>query len=213
MNFRFAKRSDYKILSQIHFECGKVQKGGFMHKLGKGFLNQYYKVYLDEKKSIILLAEDYDGNALGFSSGTTDASEHLENLRKNRIRFAFACLPALMKNPFLIRDILMRERYISSGEGSISFGVKSGPRGEYWAWRPDSKEIAGSGVLRQMWIDILARLGCKSFCYELDSMNTDIEKYKKIFNCRVVEELDLPDGRKRVIVEQSLKAGKAGSKF
>jgi hypothetical protein len=202
--YRLAKQSDYRTLAKIHMECGKVQVGSFMHKLGLLFLQTYYKVYLKERKSVILIAEDEKGIALGFNSGTLDASEHLENMKKHKLLFALSIIPGLLKNPGVIRDVLLRNKYVSSQENSVSFGVKTGARGEYWAWRPGVKDPAASVMLRQAWINILFDLGCRSFKYELDSSNTDIEKYQKIFKCVIIEEIVLPDGRKRVIVEQSM---------
>jgi len=55
----------------------KAQIDGFMHKLGKTFLRTYYKVLLEEKNSIILIAIDHNGYGVGFHSGTMKAEEHL----------------------------------------------------------------------------------------------------------------------------------------
>ena len=79
--YRTAKLSDASVLSQIHYDCCKKQPGGFMFQFGKPAIFNYYKLLLQEKHSLILIAEDEEGNVVGFVSGTTNAAEHLKNLK------------------------------------------------------------------------------------------------------------------------------------
>lgn len=204
MILRIAKKSDYKTLADVHLECGKAQTNGFMHKLGKTFLQTYYKVLLNEKNAVILIAEDEEGNCCGFHSGTMKAEEHLMNMQKNKIKFALALIPGIIRRPKLIPEILLRNSYISSTKDSIPFGIRNGPRAEYWAWRPSMEQPTNAVVLRMRWSNLMYELGCKSFKLEVDLSNTNIEKYARAFSCTIVEELTLPDGRKRIIMQQDL---------
>jgi hypothetical protein len=202
MIFRIAKKGDYKVLADIHLECGKTQTDGFMHKLGRRFLEVYYKILLNEKNSIIVIAEDECHYGVGFHSGTTKAEEHLFNLRKSKIRLLFPLILTILYKPKMLKEILFRNRYVSSESNNIAYGVNVGPRAEYWAWRPSCKNPAGSMMLRKVWSNIIFSLGCRSFKLEVDLSNTDVEKYCKAFGCEVLEEKILPDGRKRAVLEQ-----------
>jgi hypothetical protein len=202
MKLRVAKPSDAAVLARIHIECGKIQVGSFMHRLGPWFLKTYYKLFLGEKGCVILIAEDSDGTPLGFSSGSLNAREHIENLRRNRMRLAFSMIPALMARPRLLKDVLQRERFVSSAGESASMVVTDGARGEYWAWRPNSKQPAAAVILRRAWCNVLFELGCRSFQYELDSLNSDVEKFQQTFGCTIVRKITLPDGRSRVVMQE-----------
>lgn len=201
MKLRIAKSSDYKTLAEIHLECGKMQVGGFMHKLGLSFLKTYYKILLNEKNSIVVIAENEKGYGLGFHSGTMKAEEHFESLRKNKIKLGLSLIPSMIKDPRIIKSILLRNKFINNSKEE-SYGVTLGPRAEYWAWRPGSTNPAASMILRQTWTKTIFALGVKSFKLEVDLANTDVEKYCKAFSCSVIHEVNLPDGRKRAILEQ-----------
>ena len=201
MNIRFAKQSDYKILARIHLECGKNQPDGFMHQLGIIFLKTYYSILLNERKSVIVLAEDKNGFVHGFSSGTLAAEEHLLVLKKNRIKLLISSIPALLLSPKLIFKLLARDRYVNGSENSIKFGVTMGSRCEYWAWRPEHKNLSMSIHLFNTWRKIIFDLGSNSIKGEVDLKNKYIFKMHKILGANVVGQLNLPDGRERVIIE------------
>lgn len=204
MIIRLAKQTDIKVLADIHLECGKVQTNGFMHTLGVLFLRTYYYLLLKEKHSVLLIAENEKGYGLGFHSGTTKAEEHLLNLKKNKLILAISLIPTILFKPLIIKEIKLRNKYVSSTTNKNSYGVKNGPRAEYWAWRPSNVNSSGAIVLRTAWSNVMYDLGCKSFKLEVDLSNTDIRKYSKAFSCTVLEEKTLPDGRKRVIMEQKI---------
>lgn len=204
MIFRIAKQSDYKILADIHMECGKAQIDGFMHKLGKSFLKTYYKILLNEKNAIVLIAEDENEYCVGFHSGTTKAEEHLLNLKRHKFILALSLLTVIIRKPKIISDILKRNRHLSSENKKNSFGVKSGPRAEYWAWRPSYNKTNESISLQQTWCNILFELGYDHFKLEVDISNKNVFNYYKILGCKIIEEINLQDHRKRVIIQYSL---------
>jgi hypothetical protein len=201
MKFRIAKRSDIASLAKIHMECGKFQPDGFMHNLGFCFLKTYYRLLIEEKNSIILLAEDDDGFIHGFNSGTLTAEEHLDTMKRNRIKIAFSLIPAFIKSPNILRNLVIRNNYIKSGGHSGRFGITKGPRVEYWAWRPNSKNPETAITLLESWLMIVFELGFNSAKGEVDIVNKNILKIHLLLGAKVIEELELPDGRKRVIIE------------
>ena len=205
MKFRIAKISDAKEIAEIHMICANHQKDGFMHKLGISFLIQYYKIFINEKNSIIVVAENEE-LICGFHSGTVVEEEHQRIIRTNKIRLGLTVLPKLLINPKMTIDVYRRYKSLSALKSQ--YRVSHGPRGEYWAWLPSMKNPAASMMLRKIWANVMRDLGCKSFKFEVDLLNSDVDKYAKAFSCDVLEVNSLPDGRKRAIMEQVFKIKK-----
>jgi len=201
---RIAKKSDHKVLADIHMECGKAQIDAFMHKLGKNFLQTYYRILLEEKNSIVLIALDHNGYGVGFHSGTMKAEEHLQNMKRHKFVFGLSLLPVFIKNPKIIKEVLLRNGYLSSKSNSSSFGVNRGPRGEYWAWRPSAKDPENSLRLHKIWYNIIKEFGILSVKSEVDLSNKRVVKSIKLMGGIFLDEVTLPDGRKRAIVEYKL---------
>ena len=205
MKLRIAKKSDNKILADIHMECGKIQPDGFMHQLGLTFLRNYYDILINERRSIILLAEDENGFIHGFCSGTIAAEEHFEELKKHKLKLAFSLILAVLKSPKLLKKIIARNKYINTSVKSVKFGVTEGSRCEYWAWRPEKKNLTMSMHLFNVWRNTVFELGSESIKGEVDISNKYILKIHKILGAKIIEELKLPDGRNRVIIEYTKK--------
>lgn len=200
MIIRFAKTNDINSLAELHLKCGKKQPGGFMFRLGLPFLKIYYKLLINEKKSIILIADDDEGHLLGFTSGTMAAEDHLENLKKNRFRIGISILPAIIKSPKILTNILDRNKFVLLKDGSIQFGVVSGARIEYWAWRNTDKTNM-SIPLFKTWIKVVFDLGVNSIKAEVDIDSKNLLTIHKFLGAKVIDSLHLKDGRKRVIIE------------
>lgn len=200
MIYRFAKSYDANSLAQLHLECGKRQPGGFMFKLGLPFLKLYYKLLVNEKTSVVLIATDEEGNLLGFCSGTIAAEEHLNNLKRNPLKIGLSILPAIIKSPKILTNILDRKNYISFKDGSIKFGVVNGPRIEYWAWRKNESTNMSIPLLKT-WLKIVFDLGVNSVKAEVDTINENLLTVHKFLGAKMIEHLSLKDGRDRVIIE------------
>lgn len=204
MILRLAKSIDINSLAKLHLECGKQQPGGFLFKLGLSFLKIYYKLLVNEKNCVIVIAEDTDGSLLGFCAGTMAAEAHLNNLKKNRFRIGIAILPAIIKSPKILTNILDREKFVFLKDGSIQFGVKCGPRIEYWAWRQNHRSNMSIPLLKT-WLKVVFDLGVSSVKAEVDIDSKNLLTVHKFLGAKVVEQLELKDGRKRVIIEYSNK--------
>lgn len=208
LKFRLAKKTDADSLAIIHLICGKIQPDGFMHQLGLSFLNTYYRILLDEKNSVIVVAEDENGLLHGFCSGSLAAEEHHVELKRNRLKLAFSLIPAILKSPKILKKILARNRFIETSGQSTSFGTSHGTRSEYWAWRPESKNLIMSILLYKTWLNIVFELGSTSIKGEVDSLNKYVLKMHKILGASIIDELNLSDGRKRIIIEYTKKVTK-----
>ena len=201
MIFRIAKKSDCTILAKIHFECAKNQIDGFMHRLGIPFLIQYYKIFVEEKHSLIILAED-NGRVLGFHSGTLLAEEHQAAVAGNKLKLGVASIISVIMDPKLLEEIL--ERYKSLKSSEDDFRVKNGPRGEYWAWLPKYKDAVNSLKLHKIWHSILKDLGATFVRSEVDLSNKRVVQSIKLMGGIFINEITLADGRRRAIVEYKL---------
>lgn len=200
MVLRFAKINDVSSLAKLHLECSASQPSGFMFKLGLPFLKAYYKLLIKEKGSVIIIADDEDGNLLGFASGTMDAEAHLKNLKNNFLKIGFSIIPAIIKSPKILSNILDHEKYVFLKNGYIQYGVMSGPRSEYWAWRHNEKSNMSIPLLKK-WLNVMFILGASSVKAEVDIDHKNLLIIYKFLGAKVVEHLKLKDGRERVVIE------------
>lgn len=203
--YRIAKLSDAKSLAKVHLICAKYQKGGFFHKLGIIFLINYYKIILSNKHSIVLLAEDQNQKCLGFHSGTLKMEEHLIQLKKKRFTLGLAVIPQLFINPRLIYEVIKRYLSISNLNSKHEFGVKFGARGEYWCWLPNDSNSIEAINLFNKWFNILKELDITNVFIEVDTINKRIFSFHKKNGAEIIRDIDLLDGRKRLIMVYKLK--------
>jgi len=206
MTIRTAKSRDAKDLARLHIECSKAQPGGFMHRLGLGFLVEYYRVSMKEKFCLIIVAEDEDGKIVGLHSGTLRAEEHAEMLRRSKWRLGMASLPRVLRNPKLIFDSMARANSGSADTEKDGYVVKTGPRGEYWGWSPSSSNPGGALALHRAWHEMMKAMGATLVRSEIDTCNSRILKFAKTMGARVVKEMQTPEGEKRLILEYDLAA-------
>ena len=205
ISYRIAKRSDAKSLAQVHLICAKNQKGGFFHNLGFYFTYKYYKILLSNKNSVIVIAEDQNHNCLGFHSGTLKMEEQLIQLKKNKLILAISLVPKFIIKPKLFYDVIKRYISISTIDSKKNdFGVKKGARGEYWCWLQSNSDPLEALKLLDKWFNIMKELGVNSVCIEADTINERILKFHIKKGARVINELSLADGRKRVILKYNL---------
>lgn len=204
MKIRFAKVSDADEVADVHFRCSQNQEMGFMFKLGKGFFRQYYRVLLNERNSIVLVAEDNNHRIIGLSTGSLQTEEHLVALKKHKLRFLFVTLLQIMRHPNLIYQIIIRQKNISNGQGNNGFIAMSGARLEYWGWLPDHKESMGAVELLRCWLAVVRQLGAVRVNHEIDVGNTKSEQIHKLLGSKVVGSFFTTDGRERLMMEYDL---------
>lgn len=204
MRFRLAKKSDSKALALLHVECSQYQEGGFMHNFGIFFLIRYYKITTTNRHSIILVAEDNNGKILGFHSGTLSTEEHLSQLKKNKFILALSIIPQFCLNPSIIREVIKRYFSISKSSSLNDFGVKDGVRGEYWCWSTNNSNPIGAISLYEKWFNLVKELGVEKVFIEVDTINKRILGFHKSKGAEIIRQIDLFDGRKRLIMMYKL---------
>jgi len=77
-----------------------------------------------------------------------------------------------------------------------------GPRAEFWAWDPNDKSKMAIPLLKTFLL-VLFDLGATSVKAEVDINNENLLTVYKFLGAKVIEHLNLNDGRNRVIVEYS----------
>lgn len=203
VKFRIAKPSDAKQIANCHWRVRDRYTKGFFLSMGKSFLVTYYKIVLDDPWEVIVCAESESGQIVGFASTTMNSKKQMENLKKHKLKLFISAIFAIIKKPFLIKEILLRFKSLNSKNGSVFFS-NSGVRGEYWCWLKDEESLK-SVEMSKVKNNILYDLGIREINFEVDKFNTAVYKYHlKVNKAEPIEEKVLPDGRVRVLMKKVL---------
>jgi hypothetical protein len=113
-------------------------------------------------------------------------------------------IPAILKNPMLIRSIFTRSKLSSADQTDDAFIVFSGARLEYWGWHPDAKLIMGAVELLKSWLTIAKALGFKRVVHEVDAKNQKSYELHLLLGSKVKRSFFTPDSRERYLMEYLL---------
>ena len=199
MKYRLADLSDVKKLASIHLKITRKQAAGSMYKFGLCYFRVYYKILLKEKNRIILVAEDENGLIYGFTSGTLTAEEHLAAMKKNQLILAVALIPAVIRYPEIIKELIGRKKYIYISNNTVQYSITSGPRVDYWGWLYTNKHL--SIPLFKAWLKIAFERGASSVKGDIYAEDDNLINIQKYNGARIVDEVVCHDGRKRIIIE------------
>lgn len=110
-------------------------QGFFLTFLGKGFLKQLYKGYMEHEDSNLIIAKDGDElvGFIAYSSNISDLYKFL--IKKKLMLFAWYSLLAFMKNPRILfrllsafgksQEVIREENYIELASIGVKPEVKS----------------------------------------------------------------------------------------
>ena len=177
-----------------------------MYRLGLRFLVEYYRVILSNKTSIVLCADAAGDGIVGLVSVTLRPEKELEAMRKRRLRFLLAVLPAIIRRPALIEAVYLRNRSLSAkflGEGFLSHSC---PRIAYWGWSPDYPSYGKSMTLLTEIMRLVREIGENRLQLEVDRINRKVEVTHRLLGAKVVREFTTSDGRERIIMEYEFHA-------
>jgi ribosomal protein S18 acetylase RimI-like enzyme len=140
MIYREVKKSEYKILADIHLEAFS---DFFLTSLGKSFLRTYYKASLKSNESIAICAVNDENKTIGFSIGCIRSKGyHKRLIKQNLVLFLYEGLIIALRKPkalFRLANNLDKTAIITD-DGNyaelLSIGVS-----------PDSK---GAGIGKEM---------------------------------------------------------------
>lgn len=203
IRYRIAKPSDAKEIAELHWHVRDRYTQGIFLSLGKGFLETYYKITLNDPWEVVICAVDENGRIIGFSSTTMDAREQADRLKKHKFKLAYSALSAVLLKPSLAIPIWQRYRSLSN-ESKQSFIHTEGSRGEYWCWKKGEKGLKAI-EMSNLKNNILYELGVRELLFEVDKTNKMVYKYQLTANkAEPIEEIILPDGRVRVLMRKKI---------
>jgi hypothetical protein len=200
---RLAKPSDRKQLAELHYLSRSPSTPGFFSKVSRSFLRYYYKVVLDDPYSVVMCAATPDGKIKGFATGTLDAEKHFSRLSRHRVIFGLLVLPSMIKSPAVLWQAVARYR-ATKGKGETRFVVTRGARTENWVWFPRDGSSIWAGVLNNSHLKVLRILGAEIVHFEVDVENTAVVRFSVGNGAKLVDCIELDDGRRRNIYKYDL---------
>jgi hypothetical protein len=204
IKIRPASYDDLKQLADLHYRCSIAQPAGFMFKLGRGFILEYYRISFRNKASVILCADAGMDGIVGLVFATLDSKENLDSLKMGGHRLFLGALPALIRQPMLIKEILSRIRSLWRSDVGEGFIIGSGARIAYWGWLPNYPSKANSIFLLKALLKTLKEKNVSQVRFEIDRLNRKVELIHRLLGAKVVREFNTPDGRSRIIMEYIL---------
>lgn len=169
IEFRNAQSSDLRSVVGIHQQAFA---GFFLTRLGPNFLMKYYRLVLERPDGMLIVAAS-DKNVAGFVAGFASPAGFYNEMKKRKISFALAAIPALLRSPGIARKLLLDFHEVKNnadpgldpepGRGELSsIGVAP-------AW-------SGKGVGRELLAAFIARageLGLKAITLTTDADGND----------------------------------------
>lgn len=202
IRYRLAKPSDAKEIANVHWHVRDRYTQGIFLSLGKGFLESYYKVILNDPWEIVLCAVNELGEIVGFISSSLNAKERYKNIKRHKFSLGCAAVKAIILHPKLLRSVW--DRYSSLGSNNDDYIKVDGVRIGYWCWLKTDDSLK-SVELNQTNTTILWALGVKEIFFEVDKFNKAVYKYNlKVAKAEPIEEKTLPDGRVRVLFRSKI---------
>ena len=92
ISIRIAAESDLPAVVDVHL---RAFPGFFLSRLGKGFLREYYRLYLSPGHHL-LLATNMDGLIIGFASGSSKPEAFYTDMKLHAYRFVPSLLHAVV---------------------------------------------------------------------------------------------------------------------
>jgi len=204
IRYRLAKPSDAKEIADVHWHVRDRYTQGIFLSLGKGFLESYYKITLNDPWEVVVCAINEEEKIVGFTSTTLDAKKKYANVRNHKLILGWAAMKAIICHPSLTKAVWQRYRSLGDAGEGMKFIKTDGARGGYWCWLK-SDESLKSFELTKVKNNILRDLGLEEFYFEVDKSNKAVYKFHlKVNKAEPLEEITLPDGRIRVLMRKNL---------
>lgn len=203
IQFRLAKPSDAKQIAELHYNVRDTYSVGYFAQMGKAFLKKYYEIVLDDPYEVVVCAEE-NGKLCGFCSASLDINKQMERMNQKKLSLLISAIPSFICKPSLIFATLKRYK-VARGKDDEKLIPKSGARCEYWMWDAENKNGSYSVALWNLYLEILYKLGVKSFPLDVDDVNEKVMQFHLLNKAKVTEHITLSDGRERTLLEYDLK--------
>jgi len=195
--YRFAKKKDINDLARIHYSSVKSDENNFEYRMGLSYLKAYYKLFIEEKYSVIICAEDVENKRiLGFASGTLNYKYHFQYIKENRLKLFFSILIKILFDVSVIKMIFSRIR------NRDEYDVNNPPVGHFTHWVWDNAEFypGGSLILLKKWLSIM-KLFTERVRFEVNQDNIQVVNIHKLLGAQLINEIDTNDRGVRLIME------------
>lgn len=90
--------------------------GFFLTRLGPVFLAKYYRLVLAHPGGILLVAV-HEGQIAGFAAGVASPAAFYREMKKRKLSFALAVIPAWLRSPGILRRLWVDFRDLRSRAG------------------------------------------------------------------------------------------------
>ena len=207
INYRIAKSCDAKKITDLHFKVRDTYSVGYFSRMNKWFIKKYYDIILSDPYEVVVCAENENGGIEGFMSASLDVNEQFRRMGKLRYKLALGirAIPSFICHPSLIKETL--NRYNSTRgkyNGPDNYIPEGGARLEYWTWDADLKDSISAMELYNKFLLILYALGVKTIEGEIDNVNKKVLKFTLLNKAKVTKEIEMSDGRHRMIIVYDL---------
>ena len=108
LEYRDACERDLEGVVLVHL---RSFAGFFLSRLGAGFLREYYRLILNNDGGVLVVAAE-QGEPVGFAAGYASPVSFHSELKRRRLSFALAALPALLKDPGVLRRLWLDYRQV-----------------------------------------------------------------------------------------------------
>lgn len=116
---RPATAADLPVIAEAH---ERAFAGFFLARMGRPFLEAYYRLVLDYSGGILLVAEAGDA-VLGFVAGFEAPAEFYAYMARSRRRLLLPILRGLLRRPVLIPRALFNRRRVETGVADDAPGL------------------------------------------------------------------------------------------
>lgn len=114
IHYREASKMDLDSITQLHIDAFP---NFFLTKMGYSFVMSYYQIVLNFPDRIALVAES-KGIILGFIVGFGNPSSFYSFYKKHKLRLIPLIILSVLKNPLLIKQIIINVGRVSGFESS-----------------------------------------------------------------------------------------------
>lgn len=132
MKLRIANERDIDAVANVHLAAFP---GFFLTSLGRKFLSEMYRGFLNHPSGIFFVAEE-GGEVMGFAAGSSAPAAFFSELRRRRaLFFLLWALPALLRHPTVVIQKLLSAIFY---RGDKPTGLEGGALLSSIGVRPDA---------------------------------------------------------------------------
>ena len=191
LEYRDACERDLEGVVLVHL---RSFAGFFLSRLGAGFLREYYRLILNNDGGVLVVAAE-QGEPVGFAAGYASPVSFHSELKRRRLSFALAALPALLKDHGVLRRLWLDYRQVHRLSTPES-GGESGELSSIGVLPTESGRGIGKGLL-EAFVFRMERRGVPGITLTTDAEGNDgVNEFYRKAGFSLVRGFTQGDGRK-----------------